>query len=101
MEEEQIVKEELKGRKKLMRDIRRAEREFSKDFSEGRTRREFQFLTYTEIALIMRVQLETVVRWVSNGDLRKKVKLGRRVLIPIEEVRRFIKERTIVYRKKR
>lgn len=98
MEEE---KKEKKGRKKLMRDIRQAEREFSRDFSEGRIRREFQFLTYTEIALIMRVQLETVIRWVSDGDLKRKVKMGRRVLIPIDEVRRFIKERTIIYKKKR
>lgn len=56
---------------------------------------EFQFLTYQEFAVIMKVQVGTVRRWVSTGEIKERVKMGPHVLIPLSEARRFVAERTI------
>lgn len=53
-----------------------------------------QFLTYEEVAIILKVKRATVRSWVYRGLLRSNVKMGKKSLIPISEVRRFVAERT-------
>jgi len=53
---------------------------------------ELKFLTYEEVAHIMRVQVQTVRKWVSTGALQNFPQ-GRRSTISIPELQRFVAER--------
>lgn len=64
-------------------------------FPEG-----LQFLTYEDIARILRVKRSTVRAWVYRGLIRTNVKMGKKCLIPISELRRFVAEKTVQREKK-
>jgi excisionase family DNA binding protein len=53
-----------------------------------------QFVTYEEAAIILRVQRATICSWVYRGDIRSSIRMGRKALIPISELRRFVAEKT-------
>jgi len=54
----------------------------------------FQFFTYEEVARILKVKRATIRSWVYLGEIKSTVKLGKKTLIPKDELRRFIAERT-------
>jgi excisionase family DNA binding protein len=54
----------------------------------------FQFFTYDEVARILKVKRATIRSWVYLGEIKRTVKMGKKTLIPKEELQRFIAERT-------
>ena len=48
------------------------------------------FLTVKEVAVALRVTTRTVRNWIKSGRLRV-VRAGRRVLVPQEELQRFLR----------
>jgi len=50
----------------------------------------FQFFTYDEVARILKVKRPTVRTWVYLGEIKNTVKLGKKTLIPKDELQRFI-----------
>lgn len=53
-----------------------------------------QFLTYEDVARILKVKRATVRSWVYRGVIRTNVKMGNKSLIPISELRRFVAAKT-------
>lgn len=69
--------------------------DIAETFPEG-----LQFLTYEDIARILRVKRSTVRAWVYRGLIRTNVKMGKKCLVPISELRRFVAEKTVQREKK-
>lgn len=59
-----------------------------------------QFLTYEEAAKILRIKRASVRTLVYRGDIRNTLKQGRKSLIPLSELRRYVAKRTKVNEKK-
>lgn len=53
-----------------------------------------QFVTYHEVAAILKVRPGTVRSWVCKGMLKSSVRIGKGSLIPLSELQRFVIERT-------
>lgn len=61
---------------------------------EKQSQTDMRFLTYEEAARILKVQRATVRSWVYRGEIHRTVKMGKKSLIPLSEIERFVRERT-------
>lgn len=56
--------------------------------------KELQLYSYEEAAIILKVKRGTIRTWVYRGVIRENVRMGRKALIPLSEIQRFVAERT-------
>lgn len=58
------------------------------------------YLTYEDVAKLMRVKRSTIRTWVYLGKIKTHIRSGRKSLIPLTEVRRLVAEKTVHYQEK-